>query len=105
MFYFGRNLADHIAAAAANVSAVGKAPFLDRSVHYDALPTAAAEQLQAMGREAAVRMLLEINRRAMQIAEAHEPAAGPTRRVNLGVYLYSEDEAAAPEAGGPGHSA
>ncbi len=98
MFYFGRNLADHMAAATANVSAVGKAPFLDRSVHYDALPIAAAEQLEAMGREAAVRMLLEINRRAMAIAEAHDPPTGPTRRVNLGVYLYSEDEPPAPAA-------
>jgi hypothetical protein len=104
MFYFGRNLADHIAAATANVSAVGKAPFLDRSVHYDVLPVAAAEELEAVGREAAVRMLLEINRRAMAIAEAHDPPVGPTRRVNLGVYLYSEDEppAPAPEAGQAG---
>ncbi len=98
MFYFGRNLHDHIAAAAANVSAVAKAPFLDRSVHYDALPVAAAEQLEAMGREAAVRMLLDINRRAMELAEAHDPPTGPTRRVNLGVYLYAEDEASAPAA-------
>ena len=107
MFYFGRNLADHVAAASANVSAVGKAPFLDRSVHYDALPVAAAEQLEAMGREAAVRMLLDINRRAMAIAEALDPPTGPTRRVNLGVYLYSEDEppASAPGASMPGDPA
>jgi hypothetical protein len=107
MFYFGRNLADHIAAAAANVSAVDKAPFLDRSVHYDALPVAAAEQLEAMGREAAVRMLLEINRRAMEVAEAHDPPTGPTRRVNLGVYLYAEDEPSAdpPGAGKAGDAA
>ncbi len=99
MFYFGRNLHDHIAAAAANVSAVGKAPFLDRSVHYDALPVAAAEQLQAMGRTAAVQMLLEINRRAMELAEAPNDTGGPTRRVNLGVYLFSEDDLPAPSAG------
>jgi len=99
MFYFGRNLHDHLAAAAANVSAVGKAPFLDRSVHYDALPMAAAEQLQAMGRAAAVQMLLEINRRAMELAEAPNDTGGPTRRVNLGVYLYSEDDLPSPPAG------
>jgi hypothetical protein len=105
MFYFGRNLHDHIAAAAANVSAVDKAPFLDRSVHYDSMPVAAAEQMVAMGRAAAVQMLLDINRRAMQVAEAHDPPIGPTRRVNLGVYLYVEDEppaAAGPPAPEPG---
>ena len=94
MFYFGRNLHDHIAAAAANVSAVDKAPFLDRSVHYDTMPIAAAEEMVATGRAAAVQMLLDVNRRAMKIAEAHDPPAGPTRRVNLGVYMYVEDEPA-----------
>lgn len=106
MFYFGRNLADHVAAASANVSAADRAPFLDRSVHYDALPVPVAEQLEAIGRETAVRMLLEINRRAMKLAEAHDPPVGPTRRVNLGVYLYAEDEPPAepPAAGKAGET-
>jgi Family of unknown function (DUF6502) len=101
LFYFGRNLHDHIAAASANVSAEGKARFLDRSVHYDALPIAAAERLEAIGREAASRLLVDINRIAMELADSHDPPAGtpagPTRRVNLGLYLYAEDE---PLAGG-----
>jgi hypothetical protein len=92
LFYFGRNLHDHIAAASANVSAPGKAPFMDRSVHYDALPEAAAVRLEALGREAANRLLLDINRTAMEIADAEPAGDGPTRRVNLGVYLYMEDE-------------
>jgi len=92
LFYFGRNLHDHIAAASANVSAAGKAPFMDRSVHYDALPVAAAEKLEALGRDAAIRLLVEFNRTAMETADAHEPVVGPTRRVNLGIYLYAEDE-------------
>ena len=48
-------------------------------------------------REAAQRLLLEINRQALVIAEQDEAEAvnnpdRPTRRVNLGVYLYAEDE-------------
>ncbi len=102
LFYFGRNLHDHIAAASANISAVGKAPFMDRSVHYDALPIAAAERLEALGREAAMRLLLDINRQAMELAAAHDPPVGPTRRVNLGLYLYVEDEPPpGPAAPGP----
>lgn len=92
LFYFGRNLHDHIAAASANVSASGKAPFMDRSVHYDSLPVEAAERLEAMGREAGMKLLVEINRAAMEMSGS-EPPAGPTRRINLGVYFYSEDEA------------
>lgn len=98
LFYFARNLHDHAAAAAANVVAAGAAPFLDRSVHYDRLGLDAAARLEALARQAAQRLLLEINREAHAIAEADEREASadpdrPTRRVNLGVFLYVEDEA------------
>ncbi len=92
LFYFARNLHDHIAAASANVLAPGPAPFLDRSVHYDRLPVAAAAELERLGREAAQRLLLEVNRHAMALAAVEAPAGAPTRRVNLGVYLLAEDE-------------
>ena len=97
MFFFARNLHDHIAAAAANVSTAGRAPFLDRSVHYDRLGPDAAAKLEAAGRDAAQRMLLDVNRTALALVEAEEaagplPPAAPTRRVNLGIYLYAADE-------------
>ena len=103
VFYFARNLHDHIAVAAANVAALGHAPFFDRSVHYDRLSQDAAAKLVAVGREAAQAMLLNVNRTALGIADADDAAgaraavAGPTRRVNLGVYLYVEDEPAGQE--------
>ncbi|MBR0678962.1 hypothetical protein GXW74_00535 [Roseomonas eburnea] len=98
LFYFARNLHDHVAAAAANVAAAGPPPFLDRSVHYDRLGPEAAAALEALAREAAQRLLVEVNRQALAIAEEDEKAAAvdparPTRRVNLGVYLYAEDDA------------
>jgi len=97
LFYFARNLHDHAAAAAANVTATGTPPFLDRSVHYDRLGLDAAARLEALAREAAQRLLIDINRQALAIAEADDKDAAanprrPTRRVNLGVYLYAEDE-------------
>ncbi|MCK8783793.1 DUF6502 family protein [Roseomonas sp. NAR14] len=106
LFYFSRNLHDHIAAAGANILAAGAAPFLDRTVHYDRLSPDSAARLEAAGREAAQRLLLDINRLALAIVEADEAAGGPgrtapgeaapapTRRVNLGVFLYVEDEPA-----------
>jgi hypothetical protein len=96
MFYFARNLHDHIAAAVANVSASGSAPYLDRSVHYDAMPEAAAARLEATAREAGTRLLVEVNRAALQIIDTDWGGQGPTRRVNLGVYLFAEDEQAPP---------
>ncbi|CAH2604139.1 conserved protein of unknown function [Rhodovastum atsumiense] len=95
MFYFARNLHDHIAAASANVTGSGVARFLDRSVHYDRLPVEAAARLEALGRESAQAMLLAVNRAAIEIADRADATATPggaTQRVNLGVYLYVEDE-------------
>jgi hypothetical protein len=92
LFYFARNLHDHIAASAANVLAPGAAPFFDRSLHYDRLTPAAAAELERLGREAGQRVLLELNRHAMALAETEPPPGTPTRRVNIGVYLLAEDE-------------
>lgn len=95
LFYFARNLHDHIAAAAANVLASGPAPFFDRSVHYDRLGEAAAARLEAAARDAAQRLLLDLNKLALELVEAQEAkapstelATTPMRRVNLGVYLF-----------------
>ena len=96
LFYFGRNLHDHMAAAAANVDPdAGQAPFLERSVHYDGLSDAAAADLARVAREAAQRMLLEVNRAALTIAEADDAAAAGaarTHRVNLGAYLFAAED-------------
>ncbi len=97
LFYFARNLHDHAAAAAANVVAAGTPPFLDRSVHYDGLSAEAAAAIAAVAREAGVAALLEVNRRALVIADADDlvaPTTGaPRHRVNLGLYLLTEQEA------------
>ncbi|MBI0534736.1 hypothetical protein D9599_04020 [Roseomonas sp. KE2513] len=99
LFYFARNLHDHLAAAAANVSAAGDPPFLDRSLHYDRLRPEAAARLEAAGREGASRLLLDLNRMALSLLEEGEAEPGtPTRRVNLGIYLYLEDEPLRPAA-------
>ena len=92
LFYFARNIHDHIAAAAANVLAQDTAPFIDRSVHYDHLTPETAAALEQIGRAAIQRVLLEFNRRALSLATEEAPPGTPTRRINLGVYLFVEDE-------------
>ena len=93
MFYFARNLHDHIAAAAANVSAAGVAPFADRSVHYDELDEASARRLEQVARDAAQRALLEVNRAAIALLETAQsgPSAEPPRaRVNFGIFVWRD---------------
>jgi hypothetical protein len=99
LFYFGRNLHDHAAAAAANVLTSGAAPFLERSLHYDRLPPDIAARLAALGREEGQDLLIRLNRAALDWlgadeAPAIDPSAtmAPTQRVNFGLYLYVEDE-------------
>lgn len=106
LFYFARNLHDHVAAAAANISASDAAPFLDRSVHYDGLTDEQAAELEAFARAEAIRVLLEVNRRAAALAEANPAEAGASRRVNFGVYVFSDtDQPAEPEAADRGAEA
>ena len=97
MFYFARNLHDHIAVAAANVSAAGPAPFIDRAVHYDGLDEASAIALEQIAREASQACLLEVNRAAVALVEAMpdgaEVAETKRARVNFGVYVYRDQDA------------
>lgn len=103
LFYFARNLHDHIAAAAANIRS-DQPRFLDRSVHYDDLTPAQADALHVYAREAAMRVLLDVNRKALELVErapAAESAKDERQRVNLGLYLYWEpDDSSADAPGG-----
>jgi hypothetical protein len=99
LFYFSRNLHDHIAAAAANIGATAAPPFIDRSVHYDGLTPAVARRLEISARAISTRAIMDINRLASDLVngEAEPTADTPvTCRVNVGVYIYAENEAAPP---------
>jgi len=58
------------------------------------IPVAAALEKEA--RAAAGQLMLEINRRAVELTDEAEKnqsdRVGPTRRLNLGVYMFVEDE-------------
>ncbi|HEV7438320.1 MAG TPA: hypothetical protein VGN94_01655, partial [Methylobacterium sp.] len=91
LYYFGRNLHDHIAASVTNI--MGEAPrFLERAVHYDGLSEELAKRLEARAREIAMEALQQANR------EAHAACAidpGGHHRWNFGIYVYAEDAPAA----------
>ncbi len=87
LYYLGRNLHDHIAAAVANVE--GETPrFLERAVHYDGLSQDLAKRLEARSREIATEALQSANREAHAGCETDEPGAW---RWNFGVYVYAEE--------------
>ena len=97
LYYFGRNLHDHIAAAVSNIAG-DAAPFFERAVHYDRLSPESAASLVEFSREHANQMLLAANRQALAICDAD---GGGDQRWILGVYVYRAEEAPRPrpEAG------
>ena len=98
LYYLGRNLHDHIAAAVANVE--GERPrFLERAVHYDGLTQPIAEMLERRSREIAMEALTTANREAHA---ATEGVADGGWRWNFGVYIFSEKVGSGPDidAGG-----
>lgn len=99
LYYFGRNLHDHVAAAVWNV--LGRTPrFLERSVHYDGLSKEAAQKLEDCARELAMDALQAANRSADTLSETDK---GGDWRWNFGTYIYAERKtiasAAADESG------
>ena len=96
LYYFGRNLHDHIAAAVANI--VGDAPrFLERAVHYDGLSEDLAIRLEERAREIAMEALQQANREAHAACQT-DP--GGDHRWNFGLYIYTEAAASAPPTDG-----
>ncbi|MGV7215808.1 DUF6502 family protein [Bradyrhizobium sp. UFLA05-112] len=96
--YLGRNLHDHIAAAAENVS--GPAPrFLERAVHYNGLSPRLAKRLEARSRELAMEALKTANREANRSLAKDK---GGDARWNFGIYIYCEDVEAESDGTGEG---
>jgi hypothetical protein len=90
LYYFGRNLHDHLAAATANV--MGRSPpFLERAVHYNGLPQEDAMRLQALSQKLAMAALKSANREAQKTVASGGKGHW---RWNFGLYVYSEPEAA-----------
>ena len=96
--YLGRNLHDHVAAAAENVS--GPAPrFLERAVHYDGLSPKLAKRLEERSRELAMEALKVANREANRALPKDK---GGNSRWNFGVYVFQEDLDGKPDDGSEG---
>jgi Family of unknown function (DUF6502) len=92
-YYLGRNLHDHVAAAAANVSS--PAPrFLERAVHYDGLSPKLARRLEGRSRELAMDALTTANKEANRALAKDK---GGDYRWNFGIYIYCEGPQGSPD--------
>jgi len=85
--YFGRNLHDHIAAAATNITEGPR--FFERAVHYDGLTEEQARDLEALARDLATGALSRANAQALEVVDAPGAPTG-TWRWTFGAYVYRE---------------
>jgi len=92
LYYFGRNLHDHVAACVANVLG-NQPPFLERAVHYDGLSEDLAKTLEQQSRDRAMGLLQEMNKAAHGACETDQ---GGNWRWNFGVYVFREEIAEEP---------
>lgn len=95
-YYYGRNLADHMAASTHNLLGTDT-PFLERAVYYDRLTPDSVIQLEQLSRDLGVETLRRINREALRLADADEGKEDATRRMSVGLYYFTGPD---PAAGG-----
>lgn len=88
-YYLGHNLHDHAAAATHNVLGDSE-PWLERSVHYDALPEDVIVRLRQQAAESGMHLLQELNHRAMAAEQQLRGDERNLRRFTFGVYFYAE---------------
>lgn len=86
-FYFGRNLHDHIAAAADNI--LGRTPpHLERAVFYGGLRPDSVADLKAAARTEAVEAIQRINRLSLEHLERDRDHPDAVARFCFGAYIY-----------------
>ncbi len=96
LYFFGRNLHDHIAAGAHNVS--GHEPrFLERSAYNSELTKDSVSELAAYAEQQAMQALQNVHRRAVALRERDRGKPDATQRVNFGAYFYADAETAVDE--------
>lgn len=96
-YYFGRNLHDHVAAAAHNLS--GRRPaLLERSVYYPDLSKESVAELAKLAARAGMEALQAVNRRALELKRRDAGGDGASHRMNFGVYFYETDTSNDPHA-------
>ncbi len=93
LHHFAATLHDHLAAAAANLAADGRPPFLDRCDRHEGLTPEQTARLAAFARRAAERLLNDVSHAARAMRDtAPSPPEPPPHRLTLGLFLHTGDD-------------
>lgn len=91
VYYLGKNIHDHMAAARENVQSEDP-PFLERSVYYDMLTDDSVSKLETLSEQKAMEMLQYLNTHARKLQRKDKAKKNAERRMNFGVYFYNDKE-------------
>jgi len=91
-FFFGRNLHDHVATAARNLSGVAP-PLLERSVYYGGLTRESTVELAKLAARTGMEALQAVNRRAIELKKRDAGKRAARHRMSFGAYFYEADTA------------
>jgi hypothetical protein len=89
-FFFGRNLHDHVATAARNLSGVRPA-LLERSVYYGDLTRESTVELAKLAARVGMEALQAVNRRAIEVKKRDAGKRAARHRMSFGVYFHAAD--------------
>jgi Family of unknown function (DUF6502) len=90
LFFFGRNVHDHMAGAVHNLRGAGP-PFFERTAYYEGLAPDSIEELRRLSADLGMTTLRTVNRRAaiLERRDARRPARA-SMRMNFGGYVFVE---------------
>lgn len=91
LYYFGKNLHDHIAVGVHNLSG-DATPQFDRSVYYNNLSEASVAKLSALVNERGMHTLKEVNRLARELQKKDTGHKQAKQRFNFGMFFYLEKQ-------------
>jgi len=93
VFFFGKNIQDHIDAGAQNLMGIKPAHF-DRSVYYDKLSTESIEELRELANEIGMQALIRMNSQALALQQrdaTHTKSESEAKyRMNFGIFHYND---------------
>lgn len=101
LFFFGKNIQDHLNAGTHNIKG-DKPAFFDRSVYYDKLSPSSLQELHELGAQLGMTALVEMNRRALQLQQKDSDNHEATYRMNFGVFHYNNRQEKTPANLSPG---
>lgn len=91
LYYFGKNLHDHISVGASNLTG-DASPQFDRNVYYNNLSDASMERLSALVNERGMQTLKEVNKLARELQKKDASNKRACHRFNFGMFFYIEKQ-------------